>query len=910
MVRSETVSSQGGRPPLLITIDTEADNSWGRPATATTRNAAYLPRFQSLCEAHGLKVTYLVAHEMAMSPVFREFGQDVLRRGTGEIGMHLHAWSSPPLVPLTADDDGNHPYLIEYPEHVMREKIRTLTGLLEDTFGVQMRSHRAGRWALDETYARLLDEASYAVDCSVTPGVTWKRHLGDPERDGGADYSRFPSAPYFLDLDDISAAGSSGLLEVPVTILPRPPSLARRGFRLADVWSLTQRVAERVSPALSWLRPDGRNRRRLLQALDRLESGGAGHAEFILHSPELMPGGSPWFADERAIETLYEDMSALFEAARGRFSGATLAEYRNRFSRPQRRAPAGGPRAATGRVLVLGSDTRSFLSVVRSLGRRGLEVHAGWCPSDAPASRSTYIHAAHDIPRFRRDDDRWKRVLLPLLRSKRFDLVIPCNDPSLLPLQAHREEIEAVSRLAVPEGEAFAVAFDKIRSSELAASLGIPVPRQLVLRDPAQAREVIDTFAFPVVLKPRASFELFDLYHKNSVQKVHDPRRLDAALAPMLRRGDVLAQENFLGSGVGVEVLAADGDVLVAFQHVRLHEPLTGGGSSYRKSTAVDAGLLEATGALMRALRYTGVAMVEFKRDARTGRWIFVEINGRFWGSLPLALACGVDFPYYLYQLLVNGQRTFDQRYPTNVYARNLLNDVSWLVYNLRANRRDPMLATRPLAAVAAEVLPALALREHSDTFVLDDLPPAWREITVLSSRIGRGFAKRLKQVAVGLTPYGRRRAARVRARLRSAKTVVFVCKGNICRSPFAAAYARQIFPGARILSAGYHPQTNRPSPPEAVEAARRLGVDLETHRSVGVKHGLVREADVIITFDDENRDTLARRYHVCRGKTHALAELEGTAVPFADPVGRPVSTFDTLYGRIARTLDTCRLPS
>ena len=62
--------------------------------------------------------------------------------------MHLHAWNSPPTEPLTADDWRHKPYLIEYSDAMMREKVDYMTRLLEDTFQTKMVSHRAGRWAL------------------------------------------------------------------------------------------------------------------------------------------------------------------------------------------------------------------------------------------------------------------------------------------------------------------------------------------------------------------------------------------------------------------------------------------------------------------------------------------------------------------------------------------------------------------------------------------------------------------------------------------------------------------------------------------------------------------------------------------------------------------------------------------
>src|SRR5438874_10631060 len=109
-------------PAFLITIDTEGDNLWAKPRTVTTQNAQYLPRFQALCEEYALRPTYLTNWEMANCETFREFGKDVLARDAAEIGMHLHAWNSPPIIPLTADDDAHAPYLIDYPEDQIRQK--------------------------------------------------------------------------------------------------------------------------------------------------------------------------------------------------------------------------------------------------------------------------------------------------------------------------------------------------------------------------------------------------------------------------------------------------------------------------------------------------------------------------------------------------------------------------------------------------------------------------------------------------------------------------------------------------------------------------------------------------------------------------------------------------------------------
>jgi predicted ATP-grasp superfamily ATP-dependent carboligase len=389
----------------------------------------------------------------------------------------------------------------------------------------------------------------------------------------------------------------------------------------------------------------------------------------------------------------------------------------------------GGGAAGTGKVLVLGSDTRGFLAVVRSLGRYGLRVHVAWCPPESPALRSRYIARVHTLPPYDGRDTRWLDTLIHLLRRERFDLVIPCDDPTLLPLQLHRAALEPHGPIYLLSDDAFDVTASKVRTSALARELGIPVPRGVVVDRVEAAEHVRSQFQLPVVLKPHRSYGVDDLSRKRLVRTAASDEELRPLLEALLRHGPVQVQEHVCGVGVGVELLAHAGNVLVAFQHLRVHEPPAGGGSSYRKSVALDQELLGAAGALVGALGYTGVAMVEFKVDAGTGRWVLIEINGRFWGSLPLAVAAGADFPRYLYQLLVEGRREFPRVYRVGLYARNWLKDAAWLRANFAASRSDPCLATVPPWRIAGELAHVLTLRERSDTLVLDDPAPAFAEI-------------------------------------------------------------------------------------------------------------------------------------------------------------------------------------
>lgn len=320
------------RPAFLITVDTEGDDLWAQPDEITTENARYLPRFQALCEKYALKPTWLVNYEMGVCPAFVEFAQDVIKRGTGEIGMHLHAWNSPPLAPLTDNDSRHQPYLIEYSETVMLDKIRFLTDLLEERFERKMLSHRAGRWGFNAVYAQILVEHGYLVDCSVTPHISWAEYPGDPKGAGGSDFTNFPELPYFVDLNQIDRPGDSPLLEVPVSIVETfwAPIVACKPIKGSK---FLQRISRRFMPNILEMAPrDNKRRFRYMQTIMR---HALAHRRPCLvlatHSSELMPGGSPFFPTAKSIERLYDRLEILFATAAKDFQGMTLSEFRKRI---------------------------------------------------------------------------------------------------------------------------------------------------------------------------------------------------------------------------------------------------------------------------------------------------------------------------------------------------------------------------------------------------------------------------------------------------------------------------------------------------------------------------------------------------------------------------------------------------
>lgn len=307
---------------FLITIDTEGDNLWeykiGDPVE--TKNARALPRFQKLCDKFGFKPVYLTNYEMAQDPFYVEFAKVAQDEGRCEVGMHLHAWNNPPYFELPAAEKGL-PYLIEYPESVMREKIRVMDSLLTEKFGMKPVTHRAGRWAMNQTYFDLLIENGYRVDCSVTPHIDWRSSVGLTQNSCGSDYRDMSERPSVVAASD----GMGSIMEVPVTVG------FDHHFRAKRVLRRPQKILDELKQSrrgrLVWVRPNGKNLNQMLRYVAQMAKSDFPYLMFMIHSSELMVGGSPTFRTVESIEKLYDDMEVLFDKIKMYYEGETLRDY-------------------------------------------------------------------------------------------------------------------------------------------------------------------------------------------------------------------------------------------------------------------------------------------------------------------------------------------------------------------------------------------------------------------------------------------------------------------------------------------------------------------------------------------------------------------------------------------------------
>ena len=302
-------------------------------------------------------------------------------------------------------------------------------------------------------------------------------------------------------------------------------------------------------------------------------------------------------------------------------------------------------------ALVLGGFPRITVPVARSLAARGIPVYAGGFFSAPRVPRSRSLRGYIELPGPGQSSlEAFPAALLAVIEQRGIDTVIPVGDGELTALSGCEDRLASRVHRMYPSAALAARVLDKGATLTVARSLGVPIPESICVGSAEDFRRQGGAMRFPVFVKPRdrgrpnpARMRYFD-----------GPEPLFAFLDAHRGAGcEWLVQRFVPGEGVGVEVLMDADRPLAIFQHRRLKELPPGGGVAVRSvSEAPDPVLVERAVALLRALSWEGLAMVEFRRDPATGHSVLMEINGRCWGSMALPIACGVDFPYYAWQRL------------------------------------------------------------------------------------------------------------------------------------------------------------------------------------------------------------------------------------------------------------------
>ena len=419
-------------------------------------------------------------------------------------------------------------------------------------------------------------------------------------------------------------------------------------------------------------------------------------------------------------------------------------------------------RSDTPTVLVTDADRGSSVHIIRSLGRKGWRVIAADSNPRSLGFRSHYAQQRLLYPQPETAPDRVVDLLYQTVVEEGVDLLIPVTDEIIHVLTYQRERFEKVCRLAVADTAALEQVTDKSRTLALAQRLAVPVPATKVVHTTEEAREAAASLRWPLVLKPAVSrvycpergvIEKFSVSYADSLDSLVE------RMEPFSGRHSVLLQEYCEGVGEGVELLAYRGRAVAVFQHRRLAEvPLTGGCSAWRESVPLSPELYAHASRLVEALNWTGLVMVEFRVGKEASDARLMEINGRVWGSLPLAVLSGMDFPSRLANLYCDGPPATNgepiSEYRVGVRAFHLELILNWITRVILGRNPYPFLPIPKRRQVVGALLGLLSPKQKLDLISRDDIRPAIAEgfkiVRKLGSTVARKSSRSWRRVLSG----------------------------------------------------------------------------------------------------------------------------------------------------------------
>lgn len=310
------------------------------------------------------------------------------------------------------------------------------------------------------------------------------------------------------------------------------------------------------------------------------------------------------------------------------------------------------------------------LTVCRSLGQHNVAVTCGDETIFTPTSFSRYCKSRMVYPSPRRNPEKFTDMLLEYLDAHHHDCILPVKEESIDAILARRGAFEDVTRIPFADTKVFQLFRDKCKTMELAERVGVPYPRTVMPSTISEIPELTKKMRYPLVIKPRLNCSGLGIVYVNKPAELLDAYQQIHQEYPF-----PLIQEQIpAGEKYDVACLCdKNSRPLAVFAQREIRSfPVKSGASTVQESV-LRPDLVDLSLQLLQAANWYGIAEVEFMIDPRDNTPMLMEINPRFWGSLSLAVQCGVDFPYLLYQLALGKPIEPVNKYPVGKMCRQIL---------------------------------------------------------------------------------------------------------------------------------------------------------------------------------------------------------------------------------------------
>jgi protein-tyrosine-phosphatase/predicted ATP-grasp superfamily ATP-dependent carboligase len=542
-------------------------------------------------------------------------------------------------------------------------------------------------------------------------------------------------------------------------------------------------------------------------------------------------------------------------------------------------------------ILILGSSTKAGTYVAKQFNLAGYRVTVyDW--SNLPNKHSKYINENVSGISPEKDLNSFTADLIKYLETHSVFALLPLHDAALEIVRSIRGRIPpGIQLLGLNEDDIYKYAHNKWELLKLARQSNIPVPKTVYIPG-LNELENLNWTRFPCIVKPVSSALIKDgRLYSFKVTVANNYHELVDQIRELILNTPVMVQEFVAGYGIGFNFLSNKGEIISSYIHKRITEHA--GVSSLREILSNDAyGNLETIKSFIKKINWTGVGMLEFK--VNEGHPVLMELNGRFFGSIELSVKSGLNLPKQFLELSIENQiPDKNQRFRIHTKVRNLHDEV--FLYSNRLMHGQVLSFFKWNIDL---ITSAFKKNEFIEDNIIDD--PGFIVHLYLAD-----FRRILKSVfyKTRLKFLNPPKANEFKLSGNISLRIAFICKGNICRSPFAEQYARSLGSLHTFFSFGTIPFENRLSPGNAIEASRKFKVDLDRHTSKYLKSEYISLIDIYVVMDKINYIDLIKM-GISESRIKFLAPFE---IP--DPYKKNYDYFYNIYLQIKTSIDNIFKP-
>lgn len=366
-----------------------------------------------------------------------------------------------------------------------------------------------------------------------------------------------------------------------------------------------------------------------------------------------------------------------------------------------------------GPVIVTNAKSRIAYNIVRSLGKKGITTYTSDFVPLSMSFVSRYSKGHFMYPSPFKDEEEFINCILDNINKLKAEVLIPVFEETFL-ISKYKDKFSKHVKMVVPDYDQVLTAHNKDKWEPIAKELRIPIPESYSINDLINGRYSIEELNYPVLIKPKQGGGGW------AISQINSPNELEALLSQKtyieLPWKRFFIQEKIDGETCCVAMLFCKGEyrAKVAYKQLRDY-PINGGQATLRISLRCEQAE-DSFQKLLEELEWHGICQADFVVDKKNKVPYLIDINPRFWGSLAQGIASGVDFPYLLYKIAINGDVETIKEFKTGVKSR-------WLGGDLRTFYPFLKLSSHKLGFIKKFVFPDNGRIFYDDFSLVDPLP-------------------------------------------------------------------------------------------------------------------------------------------------------------------------------------------